>query len=80
MKYSELHDLTREELGHKEAELQDELFKLRFRQATTQLETPMRIREIRRDIARIKTAQRVQAATAPTAEASQAPAKAKGGS
>ena len=75
MKYSELTDLTREELGQKEAELRDELFKLRFRQATTQLENPMRIREIRRDIARIKTAQRVLAATASTVAAGQAPAK-----
>ena len=69
MKYSELSDLTREELGQKEAELRDELFKLRFRMASTQLENPMRIRAIRRDIARIKTAQRVQAATAPSAMA-----------
>jgi large subunit ribosomal protein L29 len=75
MKYSELNDLTREELRQKETELRDELFKLRFRQATTQLENPMRIRQIRRDIARIQTAQRVLAATTPAAEASGAPAK-----
>jgi large subunit ribosomal protein L29 len=75
MKYSELNDLTREELGQKEAGLRDELFKLRFRQATTQLENPMRIREIRRDIARIQTAQRALAAPTPAVQASQAPAK-----
>jgi large subunit ribosomal protein L29 len=75
MKYSELNDLTREELRQKETELRDELFKLRFRQATTQLENPMRIREIRRDIARIQTAQRALAATTLAAEASHAPAK-----
>jgi large subunit ribosomal protein L29 len=75
MKYSELNDLTREELHQKEAELRDELFKLRLRQATTQLENPMRIREIRRDIARIQTAQRALVATTPAAEASRAPAK-----
>jgi len=75
MKYSELNDLTREELRQKETELRDELFKLRFRQATTQLENPMRIRRIRRDIARIQTAQRVLAATTPAAEASGVPAK-----
>jgi large subunit ribosomal protein L29 len=62
MKYSELSDLTRDELRQKEAELQDELFKLRLRQATTQLENPMRIRQIRRDLARIQTAQRALAA------------------
>jgi len=75
MKYSELNDLTREELRQKEAGLRDELFKLRFRQATTQLENPMRIRKIRRDIARIQTAQRALAATTPAAEASHTPAK-----
>jgi large subunit ribosomal protein L29 len=78
MKYSELSELTREELHHKEAELQDELFKLRLRQATTQLENPMRIRQIRRDIARIQTAQR--ALGAPTAAAGPSQASAKEGS
>jgi large subunit ribosomal protein L29 len=61
MKYAELKDLTAEELGQKAATLQDELFKLRLRQATAQVENPMRIRELRRDIARIRTAQRVVA-------------------
>jgi large subunit ribosomal protein L29 len=65
MKYSELRDLTAEELRLKEAELADELFKLRLRQAATQLENPMRIRRLRRDIARIQTAQRALAAAAP---------------
>lgn len=75
MKYSELNDLTRDELRQKEVELRDELFKLRFRQATTQLENPMRIRQIRRDIARVQTAQRTLAPTTPAAEASRAPAE-----
>ena len=61
MKYAELRDLTVEELGHKVAALQDELFKLRLRQATAQVENPMRIRQLRRDIARIRTAQRAVA-------------------
>ena len=65
MKYSELTDLTRDELQQRELELQDELFKLRLRQATTQLENPMRIRQIRRDIARIRTAQRALVAAVP---------------
>ena len=73
MKYSELRDLTRDELHQKETELQDELFKLRLRQATTQLENPMRIRRIRRDLARIQTAQRALAAAA--AGPNQAPVK-----
>ena len=58
MKYAELKDLTAEELRQKEAGLQEELFKLRLRQATAQVENPMRIRQLRRDIARIRTAQR----------------------
>jgi large subunit ribosomal protein L29 len=73
MKYSELRDLTRDELHQKETELQDELFKLRLRQATTQLENPMRIRQIRRDLARIQTAQR--ALVAGAAGPNQAPVK-----
>ena len=71
MKYSELKDLTREELRTKEAELADELFKLRLRQAATQVENPMRIRQLRRDIARIQTAQRALAGTAATPAAPQ---------
>ena len=59
MKYAELNDLTAEELRQKEVGLQEELFKLRLRQATAQVENPMRIRQLRRDIARIRTAQRV---------------------
>jgi large subunit ribosomal protein L29 len=62
MKYAEVKDLTAEELGQKEAALRDELFKLRLRQATTQVENPMRIRQLRRDIARVKTALRQRAA------------------
>jgi large subunit ribosomal protein L29 len=58
MKYAELHDLTAEELRQKEAGFQEELFKLRLRQASAQVENPMRIRQLRRDIARIRTAQR----------------------
>ncbi len=61
MKYAELKDLTAEELRQKEAELREDLFKLRLRQATTQMENPVRIRALRRDIARIRTAQRALA-------------------
>jgi large subunit ribosomal protein L29 len=57
MNYAELKDLTAEELRQKEAGLREELFKLRLRQATSQVENPMRIRQLRRDIARVRTAQ-----------------------
>ena len=59
MKYAELRDLTADELRQKAAEVQEELFKLRLRQATTQLENPTRIRQLRRDLARIRTAEHV---------------------
>jgi large subunit ribosomal protein L29 len=66
MKYVELKDLTAEELRQKEAALREDLFKLRLRQATTQVENPMRISQLRRDIARVQTAQRALAGmTAP---------------
>jgi large subunit ribosomal protein L29 len=61
MKYAEVKDLTAEELAQKEAALREELFKLRLRQATAQVENPMRIRQLRRDIARVKTAQQLRA-------------------
>jgi len=64
MKYAEVRDLTAEELRQKAAELQEALFKLRLRQATAQVENPMRIRELRRDIARVRTAQQALAQTA----------------
>lgn len=69
MKYAELTDQTVEELRQKAATLQEELFKLRLRQATTQVENPMRIRQLRRDIARVRTAQRaLQGAAAKRGE------------
>jgi large subunit ribosomal protein L29 len=64
MKYGELKDLTAEELQQKEAGFREELFKLRLRQATSQVENPMRIRQLRRDIARVRTAQRALAGAA----------------
>ncbi|GBF31897.1 LSU ribosomal protein L29p [Desulfocucumis palustris] len=58
MKAKELRDMTDEELNKKIADSKDELFKLRFRLATGQLDNPMRLREVRRSIARAKTVQR----------------------
>jgi large subunit ribosomal protein L29 len=55
MKAKELKEQTEEELRIKETELYDQLFKLRFQAATAQLEKPARIRQVRRDLARIKT-------------------------
>jgi len=58
MKASELKILrekTREELEKELAELKAELFKLRFQHATNQLENPMKLKEVKKDIARVKT-------------------------
>ena len=55
MKVSELRELAVEELQRKEQDLRKELFNLRFQQATGEIENPMRIRRIRKDIARVLT-------------------------
>ena len=55
MKANELRELSLEELGHALTNLTQELFNLRFQHATDQLENPMRLRQTKRDIARIKT-------------------------
>jgi large subunit ribosomal protein L29 len=61
MKPNELRDLSPEELENKEAELKDQLFKLRFQQALGQLEDTMKLKIIKKDLARIKTIQREEA-------------------
>lgn len=55
MKTKDLRLLSEGELIHKEKELHEELFNLRFQHATGQLENTMRIPQVKRDIARIKT-------------------------
>jgi large subunit ribosomal protein L29 len=55
MKAAELRDLGVDELGVKERELSDELFRMRIQQSMGQLEAPDRLRLVRRDLARVKT-------------------------
>ena len=55
MKASEIRKMSAEELDKQLVELKDELFKLRFQQAINQLDNPMRINAVKKDIARIKT-------------------------
>jgi large subunit ribosomal protein L29 len=55
MKATELRALPSEEIVGRIDQLKDELFNLRFQLATGQLENPMRIRQVRKDIARAKT-------------------------
>ncbi len=58
MKAKELTALSDNELAGKLRELEEELFNLRFQNVVGQVENPMRIRHVRRDIARIRTIQR----------------------
>ena len=55
MKANEIKKLSPSELDAKLLELKDELFKLRFQQAINQLDNPMRISAVKKDIARVKT-------------------------
>ncbi len=55
MKARELRELSEDELIRKEDELKDQLFKLKFQHASGQLENAMKLKSIKKDIARIKT-------------------------
>ena len=55
MKINKIKEMSSPELEKEIGELKEELFKLRFKSATTKLDNPMRIREVKKDIARIKT-------------------------
>ena len=54
-KIEELRKLTTEELNNKIKENKDELFNLRFQQATGNLEKPGRLKDLRKEVARMKT-------------------------
>ena len=58
MKAQEVRELSVDELHTKERELVEELFHLRLRRATSQLSNPMKVRQTKRDLARVKTALR----------------------
>jgi large subunit ribosomal protein L29 len=58
MKANEVRELTAAELQNKLTGLKEELFNLRFQVATGQLDNPMRIRDVRKNIARIMTVMR----------------------
>ena len=55
MKADQLRDMTNDELHRKLSDLKEELFNLRFQLATGQLDNPMRVSAVRKDIARVKT-------------------------
>ncbi|MBQ3337845.1 MAG: 50S ribosomal protein L29 [Selenomonadaceae bacterium] len=58
MKVNEIRDMSADEQTEKLKSLKEELFNLRFQHATGQLENPMRLREVKRSIAQVKTIQR----------------------
>lgn len=58
MKVNEIRDLSKDEQSEKLKSLKEELFNLRFQHATGQLENPMKIRDVKKSIARVKTIQR----------------------
>ena len=55
MKTAEIRDLGVDELRTKERDLDDQLFRLRIQKSMGQLEAPAKVREVRRDLAKIKT-------------------------
>lgn len=55
MKAKEIREMTKQELSEQLSSIKEELFNLRFQQATGQLENAMRIKEIKKDYARVKT-------------------------
>lgn len=58
VKVRELREMSDEELRKKLAESKDELFRLRFQHATGQLDNPMKLKDVKRRIARLKTVMR----------------------
>jgi large subunit ribosomal protein L29 len=64
MKGSQAHDLTVDQLADELVKLKKEQFNLRFQAASGQLENTARVRQIRRDIARIKTVAQTKSAAA----------------
>ena len=61
MKAADLRELTAEEMQAKLKELEEEVFNLKFQVASQQLENTARLKESRRDIARLKTVMREKA-------------------
>lgn len=55
MKIQDIRDLSTQELEDKIRDLKEELFNLRFQNATNQLDNPMRIVSVKKDIAKVKT-------------------------
>lgn len=68
MRAKEVRELSIDEMRQKERDIAEEIFRLRMRKSTGQLDNPMRLRLLRRDLARIKTIQQQRRATQRTGE------------
>jgi large subunit ribosomal protein L29 len=81
MRAEEIREMTPDDIAARIRELEEEQFRLRFRSATEPLEDPLRLRVIRKDVARLKTVQRERAAEAsrPTPSKTKTPRSAKAG-
>jgi large subunit ribosomal protein L29 len=60
----ELRELNEEDLRNRERDLDDQLFRLRIQKAMGHLDVPLKLREVRRDLARVKTVLRQKTAAA----------------
>jgi large subunit ribosomal protein L29 len=58
MKASEIREMSQADLERELSELKSELFKLRFQLATNQLDNPMKLKDVKKSIARVKTIMR----------------------
>ena len=70
MKAGDVRSLSQEERQQKLVEMKQELFNLRFQHATGQLENPQRLKQIKRDVARVQTIIREEELSTPETEAS----------
>ena len=61
MKVAEIRELTVDDLRAREKELDDQLFRLRIQKSMGQLEAPAKVRDVRKDLAKIKTILREKA-------------------
>ena len=68
MKTAEIRKLPAAELEKRVTDLKKDLFQLRLQHATNQLENPLKIAEVKRDIARIKTIMREKELAAPASQ------------
>lgn len=60
----ELHELNEDDLRNRERDLNDQLFRLRIQKAMGHLDVPLKVRQVRRDLARVKTVLRQKTAPA----------------